>query len=475
MSELEKIGSLHWPGSLLREASLAVTLSDFDSQTERKPKLKISVFGLGYVGAVISACFAKDGHTIIGVDTDTMKVDLINAGKSPIIENGLEQLIEEGVKRGGIQATIDPEFAVLESEISMLCVGTPSKSNGDLDLTYVGRVCENIGRILKHKTQYHLVVVRSTMLPGSVHGTVIPALERSSGKHAGIDFGVAINPEFLRESSAIQDFYNPPKTVIGAMSKKDGDVVASLYQGLPGPLIQTRIEVAEMVKYVDNVFHALKITFANEIGSICKQLNVDSHEVMDIFCHDKKLNLSPAYLKPGFAYGGSCLPKDLRALNRLAKSKDVSVPVLSSISESNEQQIKNALELIREKGKKRIGILGFAFKSGTDDLRESPIVTLAESLLGKGYELKLYDSHVSLARLLGANRRYIEQHIPHISRLMVDSIPEILAHAEIVIIGNQNEEFFEALSRLNAHQSVIDLTPNSKKFTTVASYERLCG
>lgn len=437
--------------------------------------MKISVFGLGYVGAVISACFAKDGHKIIGVDTDTTKVDIINAGKSPIIENSLEQMIEAGVKGGSIQATIDHEFAILESEISMLCVGTPSKTNGDLDLTYVSRVCENVGRVLKNKTQYHLVVVRSTMLPGSVNGTVIPALEKSSGKRAGIDFGVAINPEFLREGSAIHDFYNPPKTVIGTMSKKDGDMVASLYKGLPGPLIQTRIEVAEMVKYVDNVFHALKITFANEIGSICKQLNVDSHEVMEIFCHDRKLNLSPAYLKPGFAYGGSCLPKDLRALNRLAKSKDVSVPVINSISDSNERQIQNALDLIREKGKKRVGILGFAFKAGTDDLRESPIVTLAETLLGKGYDLKLYDNHVSLARLLGANRRYIEQHIPHISRLMVESIPEIISHAEIIIIGNQNEEFFEALTRLNAHQSVIDLTPNAKKVTTVAGYERLCG
>lgn len=437
--------------------------------------MKISVFGLGYVGAVISACFAKDGHNIIGVDTDATKVDLINSGKSPIVENGLDELIAAGVNAGSIQATSDHEFAVLETEISMLCVGTPSKANGDLDLTYVARVCENIGKILKGKTRYHLVVVRSTMLPGSVNGTVIPALEKSSGKRAGIDFGVAINPEFLRESSAIHDFYNPPKTVIGSMSKKDADIVASLYKGLPGPLIQTRIEVAEMVKYVDNVFHALKITFGNEIGSICKQLNVDSHEVMEIFCQDKKLNLSPAYLKPGFAFGGSCLPKDLRALNRMAKSKDVSVPVLSAINDSNEQQIKNAIELIREKEKKRIGILGFAFKAGTDDLRESPIVTLAELLLGKGYDLKLYDGHVSLARLLGANRRYIEQHIPHISRLMVESISDVIAHAEVIIIGNQNQEFFEALSRLNAHQSVIDLTPNSKKFETVASYERLCG
>jgi GDP-mannose 6-dehydrogenase len=435
--------------------------------------LKISVFGLGYVGAVISACFAKDGHTVIGVDTDATKVDLINAGQSPIIEKGLDVLMAEGVNAGRVRATIDAAFAVRETEISMLCVGTPSKSTGDLDLTFITRVCENVGAILAEKSAYHLIVVRSTMLPGSVTGSVIPALERSSGKKAGIDFGVAINPEFLRESSAIQDFYNPPKTVVGALRKEDADKVLSLYKELPGPMIATRIETAEMVKYVDNVFHALKITFGNEIGSICKQMNVDGHEVMDIFCQDKKLNLSPAYLKPGFAFGGSCLPKDLRALNRLARAKDLSVPLLNAIGESNERQIKNAVQLIRDKGKKRIGILGFAFKAGTDDLRESPIVTLAEELLGKGFDLKLYDSHVSLARLIGANRRYIEQHIPHISRLMVETISEITEHGEIIIIGNQNEEFFRVLANLKSSQVVIDLTPNSKKPETPAAYERL--
>jgi GDP-mannose 6-dehydrogenase len=437
--------------------------------------LKISVFGLGYVGAVISACFAKDGHEVIGVDTDPLKVDLINSGQSPIIEKGLDLLMEEGVKAGRIQATIDQEFALAQTDISMVCVGTPSKASGELDLTFVSRVCENIGKILATKSGYHLVVARSTMLPGSVIGTVIPALERASGKKAGVDFGVAINPEFLREGSAINDFYNPPKTVVGALKKEDADAVLALYKNLPGPMISTRIETAEMVKYVDNVFHALKITFANEIGSICKQLGVDSHEVMSIFCEDKKLNLSPAYLKPGFAYGGSCLPKDLRALTRLADRKDVAVPMLDAIGESNEQQIRTAVQLIRETGKKRIGILGFAFKAGTDDLRESPIVTLAENLLGKGFDIKLYDSHVSLAKLIGANRRYIEQHIPHISRLMVETISEVIQHAEIIIIGNQNEEFFKALSQTNGQQHILDLTPNVKKPEIAAHYERLCG
>lgn len=442
---------------------------------QKGTELKISIFGLGYVGAVISGCFAKDGHEIIGVDTDQTKVDLINSGKSPIIETDLEELISAGVKKGAIRATTDSESAVRESDITMICVGTPSRNTGDLDLTYISRVCEDIGRAIAKKSSRHVVVTRSTMLPGSMSGTVIPALEKASGKRAGDGFGIAINPEFLRESTAVADFYNPPKTVIGALLSQDGETVASLYAGLPGPMIHTKLETAEMVKYVDNVFHALKITFANEIGSICKTLGIDSHEVMGIFCQDKKLNLSPAYLKPGFAFGGSCLPKDLRALNRLARARDIAVPMLNGVAQSNEHQIAAALQLIREKGKKRIGILGFAFKAGTDDLRESPVVTLAENLLGKGFDIKLYDPHVSLAHLIGANRRYIEQHIPHISRLMVNSIEEVVQHAEVLIIGNQNPDYFKALGGLTAGHHVIDLTANSKRPETVAHYERVSG
>jgi GDP-mannose 6-dehydrogenase len=313
------------------------------------------------------------------------------------------------------------------------------------------------------------------MLPGSIRGTVIPALERGSGKTAGKDFGVAVNPEFMRESTAVQDFYNPPKTVIGALSPADSETVAALYAGLPGPVIHTKIETAEMVKYVDNIFHALKITFANEIGSLCKPLGVDAHEVMGIFCQDKKLNLSPAYLKPGFAFGGSCLPKDLRAMNRLAHTRDVAAPLLAAITASNEQQVRNAVQWIQARGRKRVGILGFAFKAGTDDLRESPLVTLAETLLGKGYDLKLHDNCVSLAKLVGANRRYIEEHIPHISKLMVETVDELVAHAELVVVGNLNKEFFAALEKLKPEQAVLDLTPNSQPVKTPAHYERLCG
>jgi GDP-mannose 6-dehydrogenase len=437
--------------------------------------VKISIFGLGYVGTVLTGCLSKEGHEVIGVDTEPSKVDLVNAGKSPIIEQDLDGLLTDGVNRGTIRATTDHESAVLASELSMICVGTPGKATGELDLTFVMRVCEHIGAALRAKGACHVVVVRSTMLPGSVEGTVIPTLERSSGRRHGADFGVVMNPEFLREGSAIKDFYNPPKTVVGAVNEREAELVAGLYAGLPGPLIKTSIKVAEMVKYADNIFHALKITFGNEIGTLCKRLGIDSQEVMRIFCEDRKLNISPAYLRPGFAYGGSCLPKDLRALNWLAKARDIEIPLLNSIAPGNEQQIKNALSLIMSKGCRRVGVLGFAFKGGTDDLRESPAVTVIEALLGKGYDLKLYDGHVSMAKLIGANRRFIEQHIPHLSRLMVESIDELIAHAELIVIGNESEEFFQVLGRLRPGQHVIDFTSSGRQVNTPASYERVTG
>jgi GDP-mannose 6-dehydrogenase len=437
--------------------------------------MNISIFGLGYVGAVITGCFAKQGHRVIGVDTEATKVALINSGKSPIIEPELDGLIADGVRAGRISATTDFETAVLGSDLSMICVGTPSKPAGDLDLSFVARVCEAIGSVLKTKKERHLVVARSTMLPGSVEGTLIPALERTSGKKAGPDFGVAINPEFLRESTAVYDFYNPPKTVIGAAHEADAAAVASLYDGLNAPRIVTSLKAAEMVKYADNIFHALKVTFANEIGTLCKTRGIDSQEVMRIFCEDKKLNLSPAYLKPGFAFGGSCLPKDLRALTRFAVTEGVAVPMLAAITESNEQQIRAAINLVASKNRRRIGVLGFAFKGGTDDLRESPVVTLIEALLGKGFEIKLYDSYVSLARLIGANRQYIEQRIPHIARLMVDSIDEIVESSELILIGNQSAEFDGALQKLSPDQQVIDLTPGTHAAALRAGYERIAG
>lgn len=435
--------------------------------------MNISIFGLGYVGAVVTACLAKGGHRIIGVDTDRYKVNLIRRGKSPIVEAGLAELLAQGVKQGRIQATTDHHQAVRDTDLSMICVGTPSRPNGDLDLAYVERVCENIGAALKEKRARHIIVARSTMLPGSMAGTVIPALERASGKQAGRDFGVAINPEFLREGSAIEDFYHPPKTVIGADDPAVARKVASLYRRLPAPLVLTSIQNAEMVKYTDNVFHALKVVFGNEIGQLCHQLGVDASAVMEIFCQDRKLNLSPAYLRPGFAYGGSCLPKDLRALTRLAQACDVKTPLLNAISESNDLLIRKAVDLVLQTGRRRIGVLGFAFKGGTDDLRESPVVTLIEALLGKGCRLKLYDRHVSVARLIGANRRFITRRIPHLSRLMVASVDKLIAHAEVIIIGNHDEEFATVLKKLSPKQHVIDLTPASGPVGTPASYERL--
>ena len=437
--------------------------------------MNISIFGLGYVGAVISGCFARDGHRVIGVDTDAGKVDLINAGRSPIIEPNLEAMIAEGVRTGNLRATRDCREAVLGSDLAMVCVGTPSQANGQIDLCYVKRVCSEIGAVMADVNKRFIVVIRSTMLPGSVSGTVIPALEKASGKKAGKDFGVGINPEFLRESSAVDDFYNPPKTVIGTLVEADAGIVAELYKNLVAPLICTRIETAEMVKYADNTFHALKITFANEIGIICKQHGIDSHEVMRIFCEDRKLNIAPTYLKPGFAFGGSCLPKDLRALTSLAVKDGVETPMLQALLASNEAQIRRLVLQVTRAGKKRIGILGFAFKGGTDDLRESPVVTLIETFIGKGYEVRLFDPCVSLAKLGGANRRYLEEHIPHITRLMVSTIQDVTDHSDIILIGNSHSDFFTAVEGLHAEKQVIDLTSDGRLVSTQARYERVSG
>lgn len=436
--------------------------------------MDISIFGLGYVGSVSAACLAQDGHSVIGVDSNKVKVDIINRGHSPIIEKDLEPLIARSVQNGLIKATTDGRYSVLNSDISFICVGTPSKRNGSLDLEYLERVIHEIGSILKEKGDRHIIVIRSTVMPGTVENKMIPILEDESGKKFGVDFGVIVNPEFMRESSAVYDFYNPPKTVIGALKESDAEIIAGIYKNIDAPLIKTSISVAEMIKYADNAFHALKVTFSNEIGNICKALNVDSHEVMEIFCQDTKLNLAPYYLKPGFAFGGSCLPKDLRALIYKAKTLDVEVPVLNAIFQSNELQIKNAIQYVLALGRKRIGILGFAFKAGTDDLRESPIVELIEIFLGKGYDIKIYDKKVSLAKLFGANKEYIEKRIPHISELMVENIDEILCHSEVIVIGNKSEEFVDILSSLSEDIYVFDLVRISKVIKTRAKYDGIC-
>lgn len=436
--------------------------------------MRVSIFGLGYVGAVSAGILATEGHTIIGVDPNETKVDLINRGQSPIIEKGLPELIEAAVKAGSLSATCSAAAAIASSEISLICVGTPSRANGSLDLQYIERVCYEIGEALKGKSDYHVVVARSTMLPGTVRETIIPALEAGSGKRAGDDFGVCINPEFLREGTAVQDFYHPPKTVIGESDEKSGDLVASLYQDLDAPLVRTSIETAEMVKYADNVWHALKVGFANEIGNICKAENIDSHAVMDIFCKDTKLNLSPYYLKPGFAFGGSCLPKDVRALTYKAKQLDLNAPILEAIMPSNKNQVETGIRMITQHGKKRVGILGFSFKAGTDDLRESPIVEIIEYLLGKGYDIKIYDRNVKLASLVGANKQFILEQIPHISALMTDSLDDVVSESDLLVIGNNAEEFRDIPQRISGEQSVIDLVRVDDKVTSSTNYEGIC-
>ncbi len=417
----------------------------------------ISVFGLGYVGAVSVAVLADNSHEIIGVDVNSMKVDMINKGCSPIIENGMSELVAKGVAAGRIRATTNTTEAILDSEISILCVGTPSQNNGSLDLTYVERVCQQIGRSLAKKSDYHVVIARSTMLPGSTEDLVIPTLEEYSGLKAGLDFGVCFNPEFLREGSSIKDFYNPPFTVIGSEDERALEVVRDLFSMLEAELIITSIKVAEMVKYASNAFHALKVTFGNEVGNICKEQNIDSHKVMDIFCQDTKLNISPYYLKPGFAFGGSCLPKDLKAILYHARHFDLDVPVLEAILPSNREQIDRAYQMVRKINSKRIGVLGFSFKAGTDDLRDSPMVELVERLIGKGYQLAVYDSNVSLANLQGSNKVYIEQEIPHIASLMKDSIEDVMETCEVIIIGNGAPEFRKVLRNTRPDQTVIDL------------------
>jgi len=437
--------------------------------------MNISIFGLGYVGCVSATCLAKEGHQVIGVDVNIDKVNIINSGKSPIIEKGLDEIIKDVVTSNKLKATTDFQEGVVNSEVSLICVGTPSNENGSLNLNYVERVCMDIGQSLAKKDLFHIVVLRSTVLPGTVRSIVIPILERFSLKKAGIDFGVCINPEFLREGSSIYDFYHPPKTLIGELDKRSGDAVAQIYKNIDSPIVRTSLEVAEMIKYVNNTFHALKVCFANEIGNICKKKGIDSHQVMDIFCMDTKLNLSPYYLKPGFAFGGSCLPKDLRALLYEGKHLDIDLPLLEAIQKSNEYQVNLVIKRILNLGKKKVGIFGFSFKAGTDDLRESPIVTLIETLIGKGYVVKIYDKNVNIAKLFGANKRYIEEVIPHISSLMCNSMQEVIDASEVLIIGNNAQEFKQIPTLISKDKIIIDLVRAfDKTDVKIGKYDGIC-
>ena len=437
--------------------------------------MNISVFGLGYVGSVSAATLAQDGHNVVGVDVNQTKVDLLNAGSSPIVEPGLPELIAANVAAGRLRATTSAAEAIAASEVSLVSVSTPSRRNGSLDLTYLTRVCEEIGAALRDHDKYHVIVIRSTMLPGTTHETVIPTLERTSGKKYGTGFGVSVNPEFLREGSAVKDILHPPLTLVGHNHAADAAATVALYEGIDAPMVTTNIRVAETIKYASNAWHALKVCFGNEIGNFCKRLGVDSHEVMEIFCRDDKLNLSPYYLKPGFAFGGSCLPKDVRALEYRARELDLELPVLNSVLRSNSMQIQHAIDQVVETGKKRIGLLGFSFKAGTDDLRESPMVILAETLLGKGYDLRIFDQNVLLARLTGANKDYIEKQIPHLSRLLRPSIDDVLSESDVIVIGNNAPEFADAVARCRADQIVIDLVRVPVDHATLeASYQGIC-
>lgn len=419
--------------------------------------MQISIFGMGYVGAVCAACLAESGHNVIGIDVSDIKVDQINRGKSPIVEPGLDELLKRQVAAGRVRATSDVNGSVSASDISMICVGTPSQKNGGLDLHFVEMVAEQIGQALRHARGRHTVVVRSTVLPGTTRTLVVPILERASGKKAGVDFGVAVNPEFLRESTAIKDYYDPPMTVIGELDSASGDVLASLYQGLAAPMTRAPLETAEMVKYACNAWHATKITFANEVGTFAKAYGVDGRDVMQIVCLDRKLNLSSYYMRPGFAFGGSCLPKDLRALIYGARQRDVDVPMLQSILASNKAQIEKAVDIVTSLGKRRIGLLGLSFKAETDDLRESPLVELAETLIGKGFALSIYDRNVDYARVHGANRDYINSRIPHVSSLLCSDLSEVVAGSDVMVVGNKDRQFEQLLQNMPDDKIAVDL------------------
>ena len=436
--------------------------------------MKISVFGLGYVGTVSAGCLAVSGHTVWGVDVNADKVAAINSGVAPIVEPEISDFIAKAEKQGQLKATVSSKEGIINTDVSFICVGTPSHANGSLDLTHLKRVCEDIGAALQNKKTPHTIVFRSTTLPGTTEDVAIPILEKYSGKTIGNGFYVCYNPEFLREGTSVKDYYHPPKIVIGERNAGEGDAVEEIYAGIKAPTIRTSIRAAEMAKYSDNAFHALKVTFANEIGSICKRLDIDSHAVMDIFCQDVKLNLSKAYLKPGFAFGGSCLPKDLRALSYQAKRTDVDVPVLNAILQSNTAHIKSLIQRIVGLGKKRVGFLGMTFKPDTDDLRESPLVEVIETLLGKGFHVTIYDRNVATSRLIGANKRFIEEHIPHLASLLTERVEDVVDTAPVVVVGYASAEFVPALKRMRADQLIIDLARIGERDTFTASYDGIC-
>jgi GDP-mannose 6-dehydrogenase len=422
-----------------------------------QPVKSVSVFGLGYVGIVSAACLASRGCRVIGVDVNASKVEAIARGRSPIVEERIGELTAEVVAQGALTATTSVSDAVTQTEVSLICVGTPSDRGGGLLTTYLEEVSDQIGAALASKDAWHVVVYRSTMVPGTCEELLIPRLEKASGKRAGLDFGVCVNPEFLREGTSVSDFFSPSKTVVGQTDSRSGASVMALYEGLPGKRFCAPIKVAEMTKYVDNSFHALKVGFSNEIGAICSSLSLDSYEVMEIFMSDTKLNISTAYLRPGFAFGGSCLPKDVRALTHTARRNDIDVPLLSNLIMSNESHLRRAVDMVIADGRRKVGIFGLSFKQGTDDLRESPMVELAERLLGKGFDVKIYDGTVVLSQLMGANRAHIRQQLPHIGELLTNDARAVFEHGDILVVGSRDEAVFDVTSEAGPDKLIIDL------------------
>ncbi len=446
-----------------------------DAQASPARTLRVSVFGMGYVGSVSAACMAQRGHHVVGLDVSPQKVALLKAGRPPVVEKGLDELVRDGVATGALEIGAEPRAAVMETDLSLICVGTPSKDNGSLNLEYLEGVCQQIGEGLAAKDGYHVVVVRSTVLPGITEEYLIPILEEHSGKRAGVDFGVCMHPEFLREGSAIDDYYNPGLIVIGELDERSGEPVEALYDGIPATVVRTNIRTGEMIKYANNAFHALKVTFANEIGVFAREHGIDGRDVMAVLVQDKRLNISPAYLRPGFAFGGSCLPKDLRALLHRAKERDLECGLLGSILPSNQRHVERGVALVEGTGHKKVGVLGLSFKAGTDDLRESPVVTLVERLVGKGYSVRIYDDTVELGRLMGTNKSFLEQQLPHIARLMAGSVQEVVDASEVLVITSNSPGFRGAPEMMRSDQVLVDLVGIVKDRGEIqGEYEGIC-
>jgi GDP-mannose 6-dehydrogenase len=451
------------------EADRGTARSIPDPREAEGDGMRISVFGLGYVGVTSAACLVEMGHEVIGVDVNPDKVEMVANGQTPIVEERIGDLVAAGVASGRLRATMDTDEGVETSDLALVCVGTPARSDGSTELGHVVNVAEAIGAALRRRRKRFTVAVRSTVPPGTTRGSVLPVLESSSGMKAGRDIGLCMHPEFLREGTSVYDFFHPPKVVVGSLDEASAEPVVSFNHGLDAPLFVCGLETAEMVKYVDNSWHALKVVFGNEIGSLCKALEIDSHEVMDLFVQDTKLNISAKYLRPGYAFGGSCLPKDVRGIRAVARSLNLDLPVLDSILRSNDEHITRAFRAVTRFGRRPIGVLGLSFKEGTDDLRESPVVDLVERLIGKGFDVRVYDRNVNLSRLIGANRRYILEHIPHIDRLLEDDAEGVLEHAEVVVVANNDPAYAQVLHGVG-DKVIVDLVRIDRDLEDQAGY-----